>query len=111
MSLRLIRAFHLLLAYDLHTLYFLDAMLDVLIALSGSSPGECWAFRGSQGSVVISLSSTVSVMAVSLEHIPASLAPDGSITSAPRDVQIFGLNSVDDENPVDLVSPLQPGLT
>ena len=89
-------------------------MLDVLIALSGSSPGECWAFRGSQGSVVISLSSTVSVMAVSLEHIPASLAPDGSITSAPRDVQIFGLNSVDDENPVDLVSSLlslQPGLT
>jgi hypothetical protein len=76
----------------------------VYLTFVGSSPGECWAFRGSEGSVVINLSSGIYVKAVTLEHIPATLAPDGVISSAPKDFQVFGLTSLTDENPVNLVS-------
>ena len=77
-----------------------------LLIFAGSSPGECWAFRGSEGSVVINLSNAIHVKAITLEHIPLSLAPDGSISSAPKSFQVFGLNSLDDERPVNLVSGL-----
>lgn len=66
----------------------------------GSSPGQCWAFKGAQGSAVIKLSNPVIVSQVTLEHIPKSLSPDGSVTSAPRNFEVFGLDDVDDPNPV-----------
>jgi hypothetical protein len=43
------------------------------------------------------------VKAVTLEHIPATLAPDGTITSAPKKFEVFGLQSLTDENPENLV--------
>lgn len=66
----------------------------------GSSPGQCWAFKGAQGSAVIKLSNPVIVSQVTLEHIPKSLSPDGSVASAPRNFEVFGLDEVDDPNPV-----------
>ena len=74
--------------------------------LQGSSPGQCWAFRGSQGSVVINLSSPIIMRAVTLEHIPASLAPDGSISSAPKKFEVYGLRSLGDDKPENLVTKL-----
>ena len=68
----------------------------------GSSPGQCWAFRGSQGAVVVGLSGFINVKAVSLEHIPRMLAPDGNIKSAPDRFAVLGLSSVDDKSPVHL---------
>jgi SUN domain-containing protein 1/2 len=68
----------------------------------GSSPGQCWAFKGSQGSVVVRLSQEVDVRAVSMEHISKMAAPDNSISSAPRNFAVFGLESVDDVSPVSL---------
>lgn len=53
------------------------------------SPGACWAFRGDQGAVVVSLLGYVHVSAVSLEHIPTSQAPTGVISSAPREFSIL----------------------
>ncbi|KAG8221900.1 hypothetical protein J437_LFUL006718 [Ladona fulva] len=55
-------------------------------------PGECWAFKGSQGYVVIKLSHKIYVSMFSLEHIPKALAPLGSIDSAPRNFSVWGLN-------------------
>ncbi|XP_069087409.1 SUN domain-containing protein 2 isoform X1 [Pleurodeles waltl] len=55
-----------------------------------SNPGNCWAFRGSQGFAVVRLSSRIRPTAVSLEHIPRSLSPKGSIPSAPKDFAIYG---------------------
>lgn len=65
----------------------------------GSSPGQCWAFKGSQGCVVIKLSTPVYVSEVTLEHIPKSLSPDGNIASAPRNFEVLGLEDIDDPNP------------
>ncbi|XP_077406305.1 uncharacterized protein LOC144038059 isoform X5 [Vanacampus margaritifer] len=55
-------------------------------------PGNCWAFRGSTGFLVIRLSMRIVPTAFSLEHIPRVLAPSGTISSAPRDFRVFGLD-------------------
>ncbi|XP_061612513.1 SUN domain-containing protein 2-like isoform X7 [Phyllopteryx taeniolatus] len=54
-------------------------------------PGNCWAFRGSTGFLVIRLSMSVVPSAFSLEHIPKSLAPSGTLRSAPRHFAVYGL--------------------
>ncbi|KAJ6658878.1 hypothetical protein lerEdw1_019514, partial [Lerista edwardsae] len=55
-------------------------------------PGNCWAFQGSQGFAVIRLSSHIRPTAVTLEHISKALSPKGTIPSAPKDFQVFGLD-------------------
>ncbi|XP_028268305.1 SUN domain-containing protein 1 isoform X7 [Parambassis ranga] len=54
-------------------------------------PGNCWAFKGSQGYLVIRLSLRILPTSFCLEHIPKALSPTGNITSAPRDFTVFGL--------------------
>ncbi|XP_055487404.1 SUN domain-containing protein 2-like isoform X2 [Leucoraja erinacea] len=58
-------------------------------------PGNCWPFKGSQGFVVIELAVWIRPTAFTLEHIPKSISPHGSIRSAPQDFSVYGL---DDEN-------------
>ncbi|XP_040922733.1 SUN domain-containing protein 1-like [Toxotes jaculatrix] len=58
-------------------------------------PGNCWAFRGAAGFLVIRLSMRILPTAFSLEHIPKALAPSGTLRSAPRDFNVYGL---DDES-------------
>ncbi|XP_076757221.1 klaroid protein-like [Xylocopa sonorina] len=69
------------------------------IIQTGVLPGECWAFKGSSGSVVIQLLGPVCVSGVSLEHIPQSISPTGETSTAPKDFSISGLTSVDDTDP------------
>uniref|UniRef100_A0A8C9SRK7 SUN domain-containing protein n=1 Tax=Scleropages formosus TaxID=113540 RepID=A0A8C9SRK7_SCLFO len=54
-------------------------------------PGNCWAFKGSQGYLVIRLSTSVFPTAFSLEHVPKALSPAGNISSAPRHFSVYGL--------------------
>ncbi|XP_043090729.1 SUN domain-containing protein 1 isoform X6 [Puntigrus tetrazona] len=55
-------------------------------------PGNCWAFKGSQGYLVIRLSLSVVPTSFCLEHIPKSLSPSGNISSAPRRFAVYGLD-------------------
>ncbi|XP_072205792.1 SUN domain-containing protein 1 isoform X8 [Excalfactoria chinensis] len=55
-------------------------------------PGNCWAFKGSEGYLVVRLSMKIYPTAFSLEHIPKSLSPSGNITSAPRKFSVYGLD-------------------
>lgn len=55
-------------------------------------PGNCWAFKGSQGYLVIRLSMRVLPTSFCVEHIPKTLSPTGNITSAPRNFTVFGLD-------------------
>uniref|UniRef100_A0A672PYG6 SUN domain-containing protein 1-like n=1 Tax=Sinocyclocheilus grahami TaxID=75366 RepID=A0A672PYG6_SINGR len=55
-------------------------------------PGNCWAFKGSQGYLVIRLSLSVIPTSFCLEHIPKSLSPSGNISSAPQRFSVYGLN-------------------
>ncbi|XP_061158537.1 SUN domain-containing protein 1 isoform X2 [Syngnathus typhle] len=55
-------------------------------------PGNCWAFKGSQGYLVIRLSMRIRPTSFCLEHIPKALSPTGNISSAPRNFTVFGLD-------------------
>ncbi|XP_007454072.1 PREDICTED: SUN domain-containing protein 2 isoform X1 [Lipotes vexillifer] len=55
-------------------------------------PGNCWAFQGPQGFAVVRLSARISPTAVTLEHVPKSLSPNSTISSAPKDFAIFGFD-------------------
>ncbi|XP_060705384.1 SUN domain-containing protein 2 isoform X2 [Hemiscyllium ocellatum] len=60
-------------------------------------PGNCWAFKGSQGNVVIQLAARITPTSFTLEHIPKSVALRGSISSAPRDFSVYGLDEIREE--------------
>ncbi|XP_061079769.1 SUN domain-containing protein 1 isoform X2 [Conger conger] len=55
-------------------------------------PGNCWAFKGSHGYLVIRLSLSVVPTAFCLEHISKTLSPTGTISSAPRHFIVYGLD-------------------
>ncbi|XP_023204273.1 SUN domain-containing protein 1-like isoform X4 [Xiphophorus maculatus] len=55
-------------------------------------PGNCWAFKGSQGYLVIRLSLKIRPTSFCVEHIPKTLSPTGNIASAPRNFTVFGLD-------------------
>ncbi|NXO00934.1 SUN2 protein, partial [Rhinopomastus cyanomelas] len=61
------------------------------------NPGKCWAFRGTQGFAVIRLSEMIHPTAVTLEHIPKALSPQGTIPSAPKDFMVYGLKEEKEE--------------
>ncbi|KYQ53201.1 SUN domain-containing protein 2 [Trachymyrmex zeteki] len=65
----------------------------------GVLPGECWAFKGSSGSVVIRLLGHVHVSGVSLEHISSLISPTGETATAPKDFSVWGLSDLDDKKP------------
>ncbi|XP_006890176.1 PREDICTED: SUN domain-containing protein 2 isoform X2 [Elephantulus edwardii] len=55
-------------------------------------PGNCWAFQGPQGFAVVRLSALIRPTAVTLEHVPKSLSPNSTISSAPRDFAVYGFD-------------------
>ncbi|XP_049775244.1 klaroid protein-like [Schistocerca cancellata] len=68
----------------------------------GVVPGNCWAFTGGQGFLVIQLSAWIKITAFSIEHIPRSLSPTGKLDSAPRDFRVLGLKHENDEFPMEI---------
>uniref|UniRef100_A0A336LHJ6 CSON014409 protein n=1 Tax=Culicoides sonorensis TaxID=179676 RepID=A0A336LHJ6_CULSO len=62
-------------------------------------PGQCWAFTGFPGYLVIQLSRSIHVTGFTVEHIPKTLAPNGTIDSAPKDFVVMGLTHEFDKEP------------
>ncbi|XP_059723554.1 sperm-associated antigen 4 protein-like [Haemorhous mexicanus] len=56
-------------------------------------PGNCWAFKGHQGQVVIKLPARVYLTAITLQHISKDVSPSGTIISAPKDIAVFGVDA------------------
>ncbi|XP_036288489.1 SUN domain-containing protein 1 isoform X7 [Pipistrellus kuhlii] len=56
-------------------------------------PGNCWAFKGSQGYLVVRLSMEIHPTSFTLEHIPKTLSPTGNIASAPKNFSVYGLEN------------------
>nr|XP_040132616.1 SUN domain-containing protein 1 isoform X12 [Ictidomys tridecemlineatus] len=56
-------------------------------------PGNCWAFKGSQGYLVVRLSMKIHPTIFTVEHIPKTLSPTGNISSAPKDFAVYGLEN------------------
>ncbi|KAK7004612.1 SUN domain-containing protein 1, partial [Biomphalaria glabrata] len=66
------------------------------------NPGECWAFKGTSGYLVLQLSHPIQPTGFTLEHIPRSLSPKGDISSAPKEFTVFGLTSENDFQGINL---------
>nr|CAD7405348.1 unnamed protein product [Timema cristinae] len=62
---------------------------DYALESPSMQPGHCWAFYGTTGKVVIRLAKDIFITAVTLEHIPASIAPAGNIASAPNSFAVI----------------------
>jgi len=60
-------------------------------------PGNCWAFSGDQGHLVMKLSHKIFVRYITIEHIPRAMSPSGQIRSAPREIAISALSSPTDK--------------
>lgn len=58
----------------------------------GMAAGQCWAFAGSQGFLVLQLSHAIQVTGFSMEHISKSLVPIGHIESAPKNFSMWVSN-------------------
>ncbi|XP_007932794.1 sperm-associated antigen 4 protein [Orycteropus afer afer] len=58
-------------------------------------PGNCWAFEGDQGQVVIRLPGRVQLSDITLQHPPPSVAHTEGAKSAPRDFAVYGLQADD----------------
>lgn len=63
-------------------------------------PGNCWAFQGSHGYLVVRLSMRIVPSAFSLEHIPKDLSPTGNIDSAPRQFNVYVSHANDTSYPI-----------
>uniref|UniRef100_A0A1I8BJ65 SUN domain-containing protein n=1 Tax=Meloidogyne hapla TaxID=6305 RepID=A0A1I8BJ65_MELHA len=61
----------------------------------GASAGECWAFYGGHGFLTIGLSTRINVTAVSYEHLPVELSPDGHIRTAPKNFLVWSYQDLD----------------
>ncbi|XP_049297692.1 klaroid protein isoform X1 [Anopheles funestus] len=63
-------------------------------------PGQCWAFQGFPGYLVIQLNTEIFVTGFTLEHISKLLVSNGSISSAPKHFTVWGLVALNDPEPV-----------
>ncbi|XP_065603650.1 sperm-associated antigen 4 protein-like isoform X2 [Cyrtonyx montezumae] len=63
------------------------------------SPGKCWPMEGYQGQVVITLPAEILPTCVTVQHIFKKTSPSGTVSSAPKDVAVLGLD-VDREEEV-----------
>lgn len=62
---------------------------NCIVFQPGVSPGQCWAFVGAKGFLVLKLSNTIRVTGFTMEHLPKSLSEDGHIRSAPKDFSVW----------------------
>ncbi|PFX30827.1 SUN domain-containing protein 2 [Stylophora pistillata] len=69
-----------------------DVKLPRVIIQPGNTPGECWAFQGSSGFIVLKLSRLIKPTSFTLEHMATTLSQfeDHSIPSAPREFTVWG---------------------
>ncbi|XP_068785547.1 SUN domain-containing protein 3-like isoform X2 [Struthio camelus] len=56
-----------------------------------TSPGQCWAFQGAEGQVVIRLPEHIWPRAVTVEHISKAVSPSGQVSSAPKAFAVSGV--------------------
>ncbi|XP_020854182.1 sperm-associated antigen 4 protein isoform X2 [Phascolarctos cinereus] len=58
-------------------------------------PGNCWAFQGAKGQVVIRLPGLVQLSDITLQYPPSSVAHTGGASSAPKDFAVYGIEGDD----------------
>ncbi|XP_021147918.1 sperm-associated antigen 4 protein [Columba livia] len=62
-----------------------------------TSPGYCWPFRGSRSEVLIRLPTQIQPTAVVIQHTSKAAIPLETVSSAPRDITVYGLDKEGEE--------------
>ncbi|NXW95725.1 SUN3 protein, partial [Alopecoenas beccarii] len=62
-----------------------------------TSPGYCWPFQGSRSEVLIRLPTQIQPTAVVIQHTSKAATPLGTVSSAPRDITVSGLDEEGEE--------------
>lgn len=62
-----------------------------------NEPGECFAFSG-HGEIIIKLIKPIFIDAITIEHIPPNISPDGHILSAPNLFSVYGMETANEPN-------------
>ncbi|XP_049651712.1 uncharacterized protein LOC126036226 [Accipiter gentilis] len=57
-----------------------------------ASPGYCWPFQGFWSEVLIRLPTEIRPLAIIIEHTSKTASPPGTVSSAPRDFTVYGLD-------------------
>ncbi|NXA44015.1 SUN2 protein, partial [Eudromia elegans] len=65
-----------------------------------TTAGDCWAFQGSEGQVVIRLPARIWPSALTVQHIFKSGAAACSISSFPRSIAVSGLDEEGKDTPL-----------
>lgn len=78
--------------------YWTSISPRIVIQRTKVTPGECWAFKGAEGKLVIKLSRRIVPTAFTYEHIRKELSPDLNIDSAPRHFRVKSLKDENDED-------------
>ncbi|KAM6227858.1 uncharacterized protein M6G45_017557 [Spheniscus humboldti] len=66
-------------------------LLDTFVQ-PAASPGYCWPFQGSRTEVLIRLPAQIRPTAVTIQHTSKRASPLGTVSSAPRDFTVSGLD-------------------
>ncbi|XP_074148834.1 SUN domain-containing protein 5 isoform X2 [Sminthopsis crassicaudata] len=56
------------------------------------TPGNCWAFRGDRGQVVIRLARKIFLTNITIQHIPKTISLSGNLDTAPKDFVVYGIS-------------------
>ncbi|XP_069508998.1 sperm-associated antigen 4 protein-like [Ambystoma mexicanum] len=57
-----------------------------------NTPGNCWALRGSRGYAVLKLGHRIRPTSFTVDHISILISQTGDISSAPREIALYGLS-------------------
>ncbi|XP_074067996.1 SUN domain-containing protein 5 isoform X2 [Macrotis lagotis] len=55
------------------------------------TPGNCWAFSGDHGQVVIRLARKIFLTNITIQHIPKTISLSGNLDTAPKDFVVYGI--------------------
>ncbi|KAB7507410.1 SUN domain-containing protein 2, partial [Armadillidium nasatum] len=80
-----------------YSLYRYSTNTPRSVIQSDRNPGQCYAFKGSEGYIVIQLAGPVRVTGFTLEHVPKDLTPYSTIDSAVKTFSVFGLQKTNEE--------------
>lgn len=77
--------------------FFSSAKPPETILQPDISAGNCWAFQGSRGHVVIRLPEKIWPTAFTLWHISKAVSPSGEVSTAPREFSVSGVDEDEGE--------------
>ncbi|XP_040521000.2 SUN domain-containing protein 3-like [Gallus gallus] len=77
--------------------FFSSAKPPETILQPDISAGNCWAFQGSRGHVVIRLPEKIWPTAFTLWHISKAVSPSGEVSTAPREFVVSGVDEDEGE--------------